>query len=199
MASLGGKGLTPDQLKKVLQLADKEGITITNTIKGRNNLDRLRKRLGFKDGGLMAAIRKVDAEKKFKNGKTVEADPTFEAMLKRNGKKTEKKTEKKKKVAITGDLGALAANTRVPRLKKSTIVKREDPNKRRPKVSDFGPRKLGDSLLMPVLFSTLAKTGLMDKKDKVTHPMEAKKFSQGKSVEADMNRGNTTKNFKGSF
>ena len=152
-----------------------------------------------KDGGLMAAIRKVDAEKKFKNGKTVEADPTFEAMLKRNGKKTEKKTEKKKKVAITGDLGALAANTRVPRLKKSTIVKREDPNKRRPKVSDFGPRKLGDSLLMPVLFSTLAKTGLMDKKDKVTHPMEAKKFSQGKSVEADMNRGNTTKNFKGSF
>ena len=204
MASLGGKGLTPDQLKKVLQLADKEGITITNTIKGRNNLDRLRKRLGFKDGGLMAAIRKVDAEKKFKDGKTVEADPTFEAMIKRNGKKTEKKTEKKKsnkfsKVPTTGDFGALAANTRVPRLKKSTIVKREDPNKRRPKVSDFGPRKLGDSLLMPVLFSTLAKTGLMDKKDKVTHPMEAKKFSQGASVEADMNRGNTTKNFKGSF
>ena len=55
--------MTPDQLKKVLQLADKEGITITNTIKGRNNLDRLRKRLGFKDGGLMEAIRKVDAEK----------------------------------------------------------------------------------------------------------------------------------------
>tara|TARA_A100001515_G_scaffold136374_1_gene128079 strand:+ start:175 stop:789 length:615 start_codon:yes stop_codon:yes gene_type:complete len=204
MASLGGKGLTPDQLKKVLQLADKEGITITNTIKGRNNLDRLRKRLGFKDGGLMAAIRKVDAEKKFKDGKTVEADPTFEAMIKRNGKKTEKKTEKKKsnkfsKVPTTGDFGALAANTRVPRLKKSTIVKREDPNKRRPKVSDFGPRKLGDSLLMPVLFSTLAKTGLMDKKDKVTHPMEAKKFSQGASVEAETNRGNTTKNFKGSF
>jgi len=196
--------LTPDQLKKVLQLADKEGITITNTIKGRNNLDRLRKRLGFKDGGLMAAIRKVDAEKKFKDGKTVEADPTFEAMIKRNGKKTEKKTEKKKsnkfsKVPTTGDFGALAANTRVPRLKKSTIVKREDPNKRRPKVSDFGPRKLGDSLLMPVLFSTLAKTGLMDKKDKVTHPMEAKKFSQGASVEAETNRGNTTKNFKGSF
>ena len=81
MASLGGKGLTPDQLKKVLQLADKEGITITNTIKGRNNLDMLRKRLGFKHGGLM----------KYRDGKTVEADPTYEAMIKRNNKKTDKK------------------------------------------------------------------------------------------------------------
>ena len=132
-----------------------------------------------KDGGLMAAIRKVDAEKKFKDGKTVKAD-------------------KKKKVANTGDLGALAANTRVPRLKKSTIVKREDPNKRRPKFSDLRTQP-GDSPTMAFMGSLLAKTGLMDKKDKVTHPMEVKKFSQGASVEAEMNRGNTTKNFKGSF
>ena len=91
-----------------------------------------------KDGGLMAAIRKVDAEKKFKDGKTVKADPTFEAMIKRKTKPT-------------------------------------------------------------LMGSLLAKTGLMDKKDKVTHPMEVKKFSQGASVEVEMNRGNTTKNFKGSF
>ena len=44
-------GLTPEQLTKIRKLADKEGITITNTIKGRNNLDMLRKRLGFRSGG----------------------------------------------------------------------------------------------------------------------------------------------------
>ena len=132
-----------------------------------------------KDGGLMAAIRKVDAEKKFKDGKTVEADPTFEAMIKRNGKKTEKTKS-------------------IPQISKEAMVKRKDPNIRPRKFSDYIQRS-GDSPLVALIASSLAKTGLLDKKDKVTHPMEAKKFSQGKSVEADMNRGNTTKNFKGSF
>ena len=44
-------GLTPEPLTKIRKLADKAGITITNTIKGRNNLDMLRKRLGFRSGG----------------------------------------------------------------------------------------------------------------------------------------------------
>lgn len=126
-----------------------------------------------KDGGLMAAIRKVDAEKKFKDGKTVKADPTFEAMIKRKTKPT-------------------------PPISKEARVKREDPNKRPRKFSDLRT-KPGDSPTMALMGSLLAKTGLMDKKDKVTHPMEVKKFSQGASVEAEMNRGNTTKNFKGSF
>jgi len=133
--------------------------------------------VGKKDGGLMEAIRKVDAEKKFKDGKTVKAD----------------------KVPNTGDLGALAAKKKpTPPISKEARVKREDPNKRPRKFSDYMQRS-GDSPLVALIASSLAKTGLVDKKDKVTHPMEAKKFSQGKSVEADMNRGNTTKNFKGSF
>tara|TARA_R100001594_G_scaffold60605_2_gene94531 strand:+ start:482 stop:1006 length:525 start_codon:yes stop_codon:yes gene_type:complete len=174
MASLGGKGLTPDQLKKVLQLADKEGITITNTIKGRNNLDMLRKRLGFKHGGLM----------KYRDGKTVEADPTYEAMIKRNNKKTEKKKTKTK---------------RKPLLSKGTIVKRPDPNKPRP--SYFDVREVGDSPTASAIFTLAANLGAFDKEDKVTQPYEAKvkKFRRGKSVEVEMNRGNTTKNFKGSF
>ena len=95
----------------------------------------------------------------------------YDAMIKRS-------EGKKKTVATTGDLGALAANTRVPRLKKSTIVKREDPNKRRPKISDLRT-EVGDSLGMAALFSGLAKTGLMDKKDKVTQPYEAKSKKKG--------------------
>ena len=95
----------------------------------------------------------------------------YDAMIKRND-------GKKKTVATTGDLGALAANTRVPRLKKSTIVKREDPNKRRPKFSDFRNQP-GDSPTMALMGSLLAKTGLMDKKDKVTQPFEAKSKKKG--------------------
>ena len=95
----------------------------------------------------------------------------YDAMIKRN-------EGKKKTVATTGDLGALAANTRVPRLKKSTIVKREDPNKRRPKISDLRTRP-GDSPTMALMGSLLAKTGLMDKKDKVTQPFEAKSKKKG--------------------
>jgi len=95
----------------------------------------------------------------------------YDAMIKRND-------GKKKTVATTGDLGALEANTRVPKLKKSTIVKREDPNKRRPKISDLRTQP-GDSLAMAALFSGLAKTGLMDKKDKVTQPYEAKSKKKG--------------------
>lgn len=130
-----------------------------------------------KDGGLMEAIKRVDAEKKFKDGKTVKAD----------------------KVPNTGDLGALAAKKeRTPPISKEARVKREDPNKRPRKFSDYMQRS-GDSPLVALIASSLAKTGLVDKKDKVTHPMEVKKFSQGASVEAEMNRGNTTKNFKGSF
>ena len=85
---------------------------------------------------------------------------------------------KKKTVATTGDLGALAANTRVPRLKKSTIVKREDPNKRPRKFSDYIQRS-GDSPLVALVASSLAKTGLVDKKDKVTQPYEAKSKKKG--------------------
>lgn len=131
----------------------------------------------YKDGGLTEAIKRVDAEKKFKDGKTVKAD----------------------KVPNTGDLGALAAKKeRTPPISKEARVKREDPNKRPRKFSDYMQRS-GDSPLVALIASSLAKTGLVDKKDKVTHPMEVKKFSQGASVEAEMNRGNTTKNFKGSF
>ena len=95
----------------------------------------------------------------------------YDAMIKRND-------GKKKTVATTGDLGALAANTRVPRLKKSTIVKREDPNKRPRKFSDYIQRS-GDSPLVALVASSLAKTGLVDKKDKVTQPYEAKSKKKG--------------------
>tara|TARA_B100000963_G_C22222819_1_gene492423 strand:+ start:129 stop:500 length:372 start_codon:yes stop_codon:yes gene_type:complete len=95
----------------------------------------------------------------------------YDAMIKRS-------EGKKKTVATTGDLGALAANTRVPRLKKSTIVKREDPNKRPRKFSDYIQRS-GDSPLVALVASSLAKTGLVDKKDKVTQPYEAKSKKKG--------------------
>tara|TARA_Y100001937_G_scaffold23728_1_gene33825 strand:- start:147 stop:518 length:372 start_codon:yes stop_codon:yes gene_type:complete len=95
----------------------------------------------------------------------------YDAMIKRND-------GKKKTVATTGDLGALAANTRVPKLKKSTIVKREDPNKRPRKFSDYIQRS-GDSPLVALVASSLAKTGLVDKKDKVTQPYEAKSKKKG--------------------
>tara|TARA_R100000657_G_C4540074_1_gene16912 strand:- start:83 stop:454 length:372 start_codon:yes stop_codon:yes gene_type:complete len=95
----------------------------------------------------------------------------YDAMIKRS-------EGKKKTVATTGDLGALAANTRVPKLKKSTIVKREDPNKRPRKFSDYIQRS-GDSPLVALVASSLAKTGLVDKKDKVTQPYEAKSKKKG--------------------
>ena len=95
----------------------------------------------------------------------------YDAMIKRS-------EGKKKTVSTTGDLGALAANTRVPKLKKSTIVKREDPNKRPRKFSDYIQRS-GDSPLVALVASSLAKTGLVDKKDKVTQPYEAKSKKKG--------------------
>jgi len=109
-------------------------------------------------------------------------DKTYDAMIKRNGKKkeTEKETKKSNKfstVPNTGDLGALAAQTKpTPPISKEARVTRPDPNKPRPSYSDLAfPRKSGDSVVMPALFSALSKTGMFDKKDKVTHPMEAKK------------------------
>ena len=105
---------------------------------------------------------------------------TYDAMIKRNGKKKEKKKETKKSnkfstVPNTGDFGALAAKTKpTPPISKEARVTRADPNKPRPSYSDLAsPRKSGDSVLMPALFSALSKTGLMDKKDKVTQPYEA--------------------------
>ena len=83
------------------------------------------------------------------------------------------KEKKKKKVANTGDLGALAANTRVPKISKEARVTRADPNKRRATFSDFRNQP-GDSPTMALMGSLLSKTGLMDKEDKVTQPMEAK-------------------------
>tara|TARA_Y100000004_G_scaffold168607_1_gene202101 strand:+ start:100 stop:429 length:330 start_codon:yes stop_codon:yes gene_type:complete len=97
------------------------------------------------------------------------------------------KEKKKKKVANTGDLGALAANTRVPKISKEARVTRADPNKRRATFSDFRNQP-GDSPTMALMGSLLSKTGLMDKKDKVTQPYEAKKaggkvmFSRGGGV-----------------
>ena len=104
---------------------------------------------------------------------------TYDDMIKRNGKKKEKKKETKKSnkfstVPNTGDFGALAAKTKpTPPISKEARVTRADPNKPRPKISDLRTRP-GDSLGMAALFSGLSKTGLMDKKDKVTQPMEAK-------------------------
>jgi hypothetical protein len=46
-------GLTPDQVTAIRKVADKEGITIKNTSEGRKNLDMIRKRLGFKKGGVV--------------------------------------------------------------------------------------------------------------------------------------------------
>ena len=184
--------MTPENLRKIKNEAIRQGydpkkLSMNPGGPGASIIRKIANELGIsmgktvkrKDGGLMEAIRKVDAEKKFKDGKTVEADPTFEAMIKRNGKKTEKTKS-------------------IPPISKEARVKRKDPNIRPRKFSDYIQRS-GDSPLVALIASSLAKTGLMDKKDKVTHPMEVKKFSQGASVEAEMNRGNTTKNFKGSF
>ena len=68
-------GLTPEQLTKIRKLADKEGITITNTIKGRNNLDMLRKRLGFQSGGSVSiSNRDVAKIKEMLQGKSSSAN-----------------------------------------------------------------------------------------------------------------------------
>ena len=84
------------------------------------------------------------------------------------------KDKKKKKVANTGDLGALAAKTEpIPPISKDARVTRADPNKRPRKFSDY-INKSGDSPLAALVGSSLAKTGLFDKEDKVTQPMEAK-------------------------
>ena len=106
-------------------------------------------------------------------------DKTYDAMIKRNGKKKEKKKETKKSnkfstVPNTGDFGALAAKTKpTPPISKEARVTRADPNKPRPKISDLRT-EIGDSLGMAALFSGLSKTGMFDKEDKVTQPMEAK-------------------------
>jgi len=95
---------------------------------------------------------------------------TYDAMIKRNGKKKEKK---KKKVSNTGDLGALAAKTKpVPPISKEARVKRADPNKPRPNFFDV--RETGDSPIGAAIFTGAANLGLLDKEDKVTQPMEAK-------------------------
>ena len=70
-------------------------------------------------------------------------DKTYDAMIKRNGKKKEKKKETKKSnkfstVPNTGDFGALAAKTKpTPPISKEARVTRADPNKPRPKISDL--------------------------------------------------------------
>jgi len=80
---------------------------------------------------------------------------TYDAMIKRNGKKKEANTEP------------------VPPISKDAMVTRADPNKRPRKFSDYINRS-GDSPLVALIASSLAKTGLVDKKDKVTQPYEAK-------------------------
>ena len=98
------------------------------------------------------------------------------------------KEKKKKKVPNTGDFGALAAKTTpTPPISKEARVTRADPNKRPRKFSDYR-NKPGDSPLAALVGSSLAKTGMFDKKDKVTQPYEAKKaggkvkFSRGGGV-----------------
>ena len=122
---------------------------------------------------------------------------TYDAMIKRNGKKKEKKKETKKSnkfstVPNTGDFGALAAKTkttRKPPISKEARVKRADPNKPRPNFFDV--RETGDSPIGAAIFTGAANLGLLDKEDKVTQPMEAKvkkkaggkvKFSRGGGV-----------------
>jgi hypothetical protein len=122
---------------------------------------------------------------------------TYDAMIKRNGKKKEKKKETKKSnkfstVPNTGDFGALAAKTkttRKPLMSKESMVKRADPNKPRP--SYFDVRKTGDSPIGAAVFTAAANLGAFDKEDKVTQPYEAKvkkkaggkvKFSRGGGV-----------------
>jgi hypothetical protein len=84
------------------------------------------------------------------------------------------KEKKKKKVPNTGDLGALAAKTTpTPLISKEARVTRADPNKRPRKFSDYR-NKPGDSPLAALVGSSLAKTGMFDKEDKVTQPYEAK-------------------------
>jgi|TARA_R100001463_G_scaffold16952_1_gene43784 hypothetical protein len=103
---------------------------------------------------------------------------TYDAMIKRNGKKKEKKKETKKSnkfstVPNTGDFGALAAKTKpVPPISKEARVKRADPNKPRPKYFDI--RETGDSPIGAAVFTAAANLGAFDKEDKVTQPMEAK-------------------------
>ena len=105
-------------------------------------------------------------------------DKTYDAMIKRNGKKKEKKKETKKSnkfstVPNTGDFGALAAKTKpTPPISKEARVTRADPNKRPRKFSDYMQRS-GDSPLVALVGSSLAKTGMFDKEDKVTQPYEA--------------------------
>ena len=48
-------GLTPEQLTKIRNFADKNNIKIPNTSEGRKNLDMIRKRFGFKSGGSVSA------------------------------------------------------------------------------------------------------------------------------------------------
>ena len=58
-------GLTPEQLTKIRNFADKNNIKIPNTSEGRKNLDKIRKRFGFKSGGSVSAnsISDKDVEK----------------------------------------------------------------------------------------------------------------------------------------
>jgi len=93
---------------------------------------------------------------------------TYDAMIKRNGKKKEKTTP-------------------TPPISKEARVTRADPNKRPRKFSAYR-NKPGDSPLAALVGSSLAKTGMFDKEDKVTQPYEAKKaggkvkFSRGGGV-----------------
>jgi hypothetical protein len=82
-------------------------------------------------------------------------DKTYDAMIKRNGKKKEK-----------------TKTTRKPPISKEAMVKRADPNKPRP--SYFDVREVGDSPIGAAIFTGAANLGLLDKEDKVTQPMEAK-------------------------